>query len=185
MTGMLRFLVILVLLGMLTTARGQEIYWDPLRPLQWQDFKQRVGMGGVFKAYTYTGIRYEITDSSVYAHITVSAYFLPQDSWVFTRFCSDNLLLHEQYHFHIAAYHARLMEEAFAKYEVPLDEFMDGNLMQEIKREFNSMYEQVEATQELYDKQTDHGIREEEQQRWVEELNESLNLNPSSPQQTD
>ncbi len=162
--------LILLFIGLVCTMAftGQDslITWKHDIQLDWSDFTQRVGQGGVFKAFTYSGIRYEVRDYNGTIQIDVAAYFLPDESWAFQDFLNPELLAHEQFHFHITELYARRMRQEFREFEVGVEQFIEEHLIEKLKDLFNSIYDEMENTQKEYDEDTSHGTKQDVQDKW-------------------
>lgn len=169
-----------VFLGIIAVSvfgqRG-EIPWEADRPLFWSDFERRVGGGGYFQAYTYSGIRYTVDDANGYVRIQIECYFLEDESWVFREHATSKLLNHEQGHFDIAEIYARRMRRQLKEYEMPVWRFSSNNHMRDVKGIYNNLYDEMEGIQKQYDRDTGHGTRggaQQEWDRWIESTLDEL-----------
>jgi hypothetical protein len=152
----------------------QRIPWAEGRPLTWKNFEPRKDQGFGYRALTFSGIRYNVTTEEGMIEIDIECYFIPSKSWVQKGFEKDYLLHHEQLHFDITELHARKMRKAMAEYEMPIGEFMDRKLAKELEEVYDSIYEEMVAMQTQYDKETDHSLKREAQQKWEERVASSL-----------
>jgi FtsZ-binding cell division protein ZapB len=169
-------ILLFLILGSGTTSFSQkgELAWDDKKPLTWKDFKKRVGNGGYYKAYTYSGIRYTVDEEDRQIVIAVESYFVRDESWVFAESQEAYLLEHEQMHFDITELYARKMRKQFDQYQVHIDEFFAKIMMDEVKSVFNDLYNEMEATQKLFDKETEHSLVKEKQEEWKESIRSQL-----------
>ncbi|NNE54922.1 MAG: DUF922 domain-containing protein [Flavobacteriales bacterium] len=165
----MRLILTLFVIALTVVGSAQsDIPWDATQRLSWDDFEKRVGQGGYFKAYTYSGIRYSVDSPNGYVKIDVEAYFVADESWVYRGHMNTHLLQHEQAHFDITEIYARKMRKAMADYEVSARTFMNNGYMRDVKRLYNDIYSDMEAKQKEYDRATDHSMRRNAQREWVE-----------------
>lgn len=179
MTAQLIIFFLLALTGGCSThpaVQAEEIIWDQNRRLSWDDFTKRTGHAGVFKAYTTAGMRYTIDAPDGEILIQVEAYFLPKESWVHIDFQEDDLLAHEQAHFDIAAIYARKLAVDLAELQVDTETFIARDYGQRAGEIFDRLYDELQATQTRYDKETEHSTRKEEQQKWEVWIADQLGL---------
>lgn len=167
-------LVLILISGTLVFAQKGEIKWDENRPLKWDNFKKRVGNGGYYKAYTYSGIRYTVDEEDRQIVIAVESYFVEDESWVFANSQDAYLLEHEQLHFDITELYARKMRAQFEEYQVHIDEFFAKIMMDEVKDVFNNLYDEMEATQKRFDAETEHSLVKEKQEEWRQSITSQL-----------
>lgn len=159
---------IFYLLLLLNAAPNEvEIPYDANRPLVWEDFKQRAANKSLFKAYSYTGIRY-VVDAPDGKHVEIETlpYFVPDKSWVNKDFKNEYLLNHEQRHFDLTAIHAQILDSLLRPYETEVSRFMDDNLIKGVEQIFDDVYAQLEEAQAQYDKETEHSIQRDKQEEW-------------------
>jgi hypothetical protein len=175
---MLRSTISLLYICCVLSSSGQDnqISWQHDFQLDWSDFQQRVGQGGVFKAFTFSGIQYEVRDLGGIVAIEVESYFLPGESWAFQDYLSDELLAHEELHFHITEIYARKMRRDFTKFEIDIEEFASNKMIEELKTKYNSLYDEMELLQKRYDSETDHGAGSQAQIDWEEWIDVQLKM---------
>lgn len=178
----MRILLLSVILLFSTVGIAQNssgIPWSAERELTWDDFEKRVGQGGFYKAFTYSGIRYTVDSPGDTIEIFVEAYFLEDQSWVYREFQTERLLNHEQRHFDIAEIYARRMRAELQKYEVHVMQFVSHDFGSDIKRTFNQLYDEMEQKQKDYDFETEHGLEDTAQARWNAWIDDQLkNVTP-------
>lgn len=168
------FLIAFVALFAAPGQAQKEIPWKENRKLTWGDFKKRVGNGGYYKAYTYSGIRYTVDEDNQQIVVSVDCYFVSDESWVYSKSQDPYLLNHEQVHFDITEIYARKMRQAFAPYEVGIDEFMSKLMIDEVRKVFNDLYDEMEERQKQYDKETNHSLIKEKQLEWNKLIEKEL-----------
>lgn len=151
-----------------TPPQTDEIVWKPGVELTWSDFTRRTGVPELYKAFSHTGIRYEVTAPDGVVDITIIPFFSSSKSWVHVDFMEDDLLQHERGHFYITVIYARLMEEALKDFEVDADTFMEGQMQVQVQEIFQAFYNEMDLAQKRYDKETEHGTNQEIQYKWDE-----------------
>lgn len=168
-----------LLFGNLTWAQTEtEVNYDPNTPLTWEDFKSRVGpdMPG-FKAYTWTGIRMEVTTDETGVHLKAEAYFVQGKSWVVKGAERADLLRHEQLHFDITELHTRRLRAALAPYQgLSAEEFVNSGVEERVQDIYNRIFDQMNAEQKRYDKETNHSINTTIQKAWSEHVRGRLEV---------
>jgi hypothetical protein len=86
--------------------------WSAARPLRWADFKHRPTSPDRLAALTASNIDVQVACKDFVFSSTVTAVFLPRESWVRAApKASANLLRHEQLHFDITELHARMLRQ--------------------------------------------------------------------------
>lgn len=144
----------------------EELVWSPWRRLSWEDFTKRTGPKQLYKAFTYSGIRYTIEVKDGKADIKCIPYFLSSESWVHSEHMTPELLVHEQGHFDITALYAMRMQSEMNRFQVEIAAFKENNYQDSIEVMFNSIYDEMEARQKAYDQATNHGLEKELQLEW-------------------
>ncbi len=147
-----------------------ELVWSTWRRLQWDDFVKRAGPEELYKAYTYSGIRYEVTGENGRAKFVCTPYFRKDKSWVNVEHQELQLLIHEQGHFDITAIYALQMAKAFRPLEVEIADFQSKNYIARSQVIFDSIYTVMEARQSAYDSLTQHGVDKQAQLEWNRQI---------------
>ena len=156
------------------SVKDPEIRWSS-RPISWSDFRTVPGSQGSFKAQTYSGIRYSLTERSGKVYIDVEAYFDPDESWVVRGSSTKYLLHHEQLHFDITELFARkLRQELMDIQGRSSSEFRADRLWRVANEAHDRLYNEMVEMQTRYDRETDHSLRRVEQERWVKQVNDQL-----------
>ena len=143
-----------------------ELIWSPWQRLSWKNFTKRTGPEELYKAFTYSGIRYTIEGKDGLAQVNCIPYFLASESWVHTEHMTPELLVHEQGHFDITAVYAMRMQSVMSEIEVPIAEFKEKNYQDRAQVIFDSVYTAMESRQRMYDEDTHHGIDKPKQMEW-------------------
>lgn len=151
-----------------------QIEWQVDRKLEWSDFTRRTGPDEMFKAFSYTGISYVVDAPEGKTAITVTPYFLPEESWVHISYLNDELLNHEQGHFDIAAIYARMLDSQLKVYETDVNYFMEHDLAKNIEAIFHVVFAEMDECQNRYDSETVHGTETETQASWDNWFNQKL-----------
>lgn len=151
-----------------TSKKWREIEWNPNRKLRWDDFKARPNMFSSYSAVTSTYIE-ETHGCNDYGRFAfhVKAVFVQNLSWIRGRYSKD-LLKHEQIHFDITEYHARLMRKYFSELKYPC--YREDDIARAVERIFNAM----ETAQHQYDDETYHGLYKNRQAKWEQYISTQL-----------
>lgn len=168
----MRVLLLLLVPFILSSSAVTEIKWDATQPLKWSDFSGKIDASSEYDAWTWSGFNYtytwEVADGGPMVECDAYAFFDPAQSWVKKNKMSDELLRHEQVHFNISELHARLFLEKVDSYIFTME--VDA----EIEEIYNSTFEALLEMQSQYDEETDHCKNKEEQERWTNYIDASL-----------
>lgn len=169
-----RQLATAVRLSILTNHRKSDrdsVFYHTDRPITWNDFRDKPGVKSRFNAAIFTSLAMEgnpyVADGQIKMPIEVKVYMLPGSSWV--RNQNDYSLNHEQRHFDVTRIVGDRLIATLEALELTPD-----NYDAIINDTFLDAYREMNRLQELYDKQTAHGINKDEQFRWNELLDEAL-----------
>jgi hypothetical protein len=157
--------------------KAQElIAWSKDQKLKWSDYKAEPDTS-IF-AYALTSYRIEIQPNEVlvdeynniknYNTLTVITYFVPNLSWVYRK--DDYLLKHEQLHFDIAELYAQKINLEFEKLKAK--KVADYDAYVEV---YNRLWTECRAFQKQYDKETNHGLLKEINDKWIEDISLQVN----------
>jgi len=139
--------------------------------LAWSDFTGEVPTDIEHEAVTHSQVHSGngYPESGVVEYM-VSCYFIPERSWVREKSADDlDLLEHEQLHFDIAEYSARLFRQKLQKSKVTIAE-CNANLTA-LRDSVSALNKEMQAN---YDLETDHGIDKEAQAEWSASVNSLL-----------
>ena len=100
----------------------------------------------------------------------VYGFFEKKKSWVKKRHSSDKLLNHEQKHFDLCEVYRRKFIKKLET-QNPIDNKKFSEQMQET---FNLIFAAYTQEQSRYDRETEHSLNEEEQERWDKYIEEQL-----------
>jgi hypothetical protein len=153
------------------TSHQDTVYYDPKRPLIWPDFKDRPERGSSFNASIFTSFSIQgksiVESGEIVQRLEIDVYMLPEQSWV--KNSSNYALNHEQRHFDVVRIVADRLVHRLNQAELSPEwyEATINDLYFEAYREMNRF-------QEIYDKQTKHGMDTVAQERWNRMLDEAL-----------
>lgn len=167
------FIIFPVLLFLFSFQKidNDSIEWSKDRPLVWKDFKGTLSNKEKFAALTAWSIYFTAdplgTDS---IDAKVVCLFLKADSKVKREGRKDSLLLvHEQYHFNLAEVYTRkfrkAMEEAI---------FTQADVVAKTKKLYKQYFSDCSKEQDLYDKETEHSLKTEQQLQWQVKIDSDL-----------
>ncbi len=167
----------LVLLCKTSSAQAEEkIFWSDSLELSWDLFKEKRQGYSYMKAMTHSGIMYEVDVEDGQIVIDIKSYFIYGKSWVMKGFKKPELLAHEQIHFHIAEIFKRKLDQMCDKYRVDDRTFFARNYQKKIQADFNQIFNEMEAYQQLYDKETGHGTIKSKQDFWEKKIKKELGI---------
>ena len=147
------------------------VYYDPAKPLTWDDFRETPNPSSSFNATIFSSIAIEgkavVQNGEILQNIEIKVYMLPGQSWV--KHANDYANNHEQRHFDLTRIAADRMIYRLknAELEPNLDEAMLNDIYLDGYREMNIL-------QEVYDNETRNGINKEAQARWNQLIKEGL-----------
>lgn len=139
------------------------IEWNENTKLTWDDFQGKADKKSSYKASTFSGFTVESKMINNELKMFVACQFTKSKSWVKNDSKVDELLKHEQGHFDITEWHARLLRKAFSK--TTLDPY-DKTLNKKIDVLFKNEFKKCQDHQKKYDKETKHGVIKEQQNKW-------------------
>ena len=148
---------------------ANEIEWHPDRELSWYDFKAYPDFGSHFSALssTYLEETHGCNEAGDF-YFEVKAFFVQDLSWSFDK-TSVSLLKHEQLHFDITEYFARLLRKEFSTLKKPCD-----LSAVQLKNIVDSIFIDMESAHEFYDRHTIHGLRKDNQMLWDDMISKKL-----------
>lgn len=168
------FLVLFLCLSFFSFDQGDMIEWDENRPLTWEDFTKRAGADEIYRAFTYSGINFEVKGAVRDVKIIVTPYFDSEKSWVNPNYMTSLLLKHEQGHFDLTALVAAKMDEEMEPYRTTLAGFVKEETMIHVELIYDSLYNALNALQLRYDAETEYGTDVDEQARWNDYISKEL-----------
>ncbi|EON78440.1 hypothetical protein ADIS_1051 [Lunatimonas lonarensis] len=153
--------------------RDDTVFYDPKRPLTWNDFTGRPRMGN-FAASIFASIAYEgdtkLVNGEVQIDLVFKTYMLKSSSWVRPG-NNEYGLNHEQRHFDIAQIITERLKARLRNMDL-----MPHNFDRVVSFEFLESYREMNRLQEQYDRETAHGMNRPAQERWNILIDEELRL---------
>lgn len=145
--------------------RGNTIYYNPLKNLEWDDFKGVSGPPGPVAAITASGFGYKANMNSSGAkgeiNIAVYCYFNKKSSWVKQGKTTSYILNHEQHHFDVSYLAAGIFINKLKN--TVLTTSNCNTILPKIYKECCDMMNKM---QDDYDGQTMNGQLEDKQKKW-------------------
>ena len=140
------------------------IVWNNNRRLTWEDFKSPADEAEPLHAMTSTNIAVKAHCNGNRMHFDVKCVFVTKDSWTKNRL-SKKLLAHEQMHFDLTEVHARRLRQKLNQ---------EANICGTSRLKLDPIVEKYFADwkeeQDLYDRETSHGLLDEQQKIWEEKI---------------
>jgi len=135
--------------------------------LSWNDFEGVVKPFSPFDASIHSNVYVEY-DSMKKEYKAYSGQNNVR-SWKRKGLENDTLLLrHEQYHFNITEYHARLMNKYLKINKIDSEK--------DYQKELNKIHEKLNKMQDEYDKETNHSIIVEQQEIWENKVDSLMGI---------
>lgn len=145
---------------------NQYIIWSK-KNVDWTNFREVESISNEFSAAIHSAIfcPRDISEEnlSIYAYMSPSISEKLNDSLL-----DPQLLIHEQYHFNITEYYARLLRKAYIK--IGSDELTIKNS----DKLYIKFDEERDSIQDLYDSITKHNLKRLEQRYWELKIDEWL-----------
>ena len=149
----------------------QKRYYDPSKPLTWDDFQDVPNPTSRFNATIFANFSMQgvslMESGSVVQTLEVEVHMVPRQSWVKEK--TEYGLNHEQRHFDLVRIIVNRMIDRLEKTELSLDWYQAT-----INKEYLDTYREMNRIQEIYDGQTRHGLDREAQARWNEWIDRGL-----------
>ena len=139
------------------------------RKLEWSDFKGLVPNKSKFHALTQSAINLEFDTDKHVLEFTIETIFDPQLSWR-TEDVNTYMLQHEQVHFDITEYHARLLRKAIINKKFK----SFASINREVSEVYHEIHEKAKEMQEAYDHETEHSLNKEAQAKWNKKMSRLL-----------
>jgi hypothetical protein len=150
------------------------VYYDAKSPLVWEDFADKPNTKSRFNATIFASFSIQgkslIESGMIVQTIEIEVYMLPSQSWV--RNPSDYALNHEQRHFDVVRIVADRLIHKLNNLELDPDWYEA-----KINDAYFDAYREMNRLQEIYDKQTRHGIDNTAQETWNRWIDEGLSGN--------
>jgi hypothetical protein len=152
----------------------KEIIWSPGRKLIWDDFKGTPVLYSKDNIAAATNCTFSFESNRVTMFKKVKIYtktaFDCTLSWVRPdQIGRVDLLEHEQTHFDLCEVYARMLRKRIEEQKVTAFNLYEANIV------FKEVSELYSDRQELYDKETNHGLSREKQIEWTAKVGKELN----------
>lgn len=149
------------------TGNEQMVDWNASRPLTWNDYKAPPDPNSDAAASTTTiiGVEYAISPSRF--SYKVNCRFSKDHSWGLHK--TEYILRHEQGHFDIAEFFARMLHRELGAYE-----FNSRTYDRDLKIIYDQVMREKENMQNQYDRETNHSINRDNQEEWLEKIRKML-----------
>lgn len=138
------------------------------------DFKAKADTKSPYFAMTYTKISHAIRIENNQLNIQLYHIFDSQKSWMKKAKADSALLAHEQLHFDLSELYAR-------KTQMKLQQMKPSkNVIKQINELISKELTELNQEQDRYDEETQHGILDEKQKIWSEEVGNALKAYPQA-----
>ncbi|UZD23810.1 hypothetical protein PBT90_10460 [Algoriphagus halophytocola] len=166
--------VILKVFDPIRPSSRDTVFYDPERPLTWEDFTDRPkpfskNNATIFASFSIEGSG-NMESGSIQQEVHVKAYMLPRQSWVKVK--SGYALNHEQMHFDLVRVVADRMVRKLR--QLNLEPYLFAAKLNDL---YLDAYREMNKVQEAYDSQTRHGLDENMQAKWNLIIQEALTGN--------
>jgi hypothetical protein len=145
---------------------GDTVFYDPKRPLIWNDFRGKSSRPGtryaaaVFTSFAYEGKSFP-QGADLVVEIGLKTFMVKSMSWANENAKNANTIRHEQLHFDVTRMIVDRFRERLIKAELTIEDFDS-----EIQYQFLEAFREMNREQERYDGDTGHGLNTTEQARW-------------------
>jgi hypothetical protein len=158
----------LLLLMMFSISSFSQINWTD-GDLKWTDFSGPIPSSSKFDALTHSSISLDFEGQNISLNFTIKSQFTPSKSW--KRAGVDTYILkHEQGHFDITEYHARLLRKNLKSYKYK----SFASISIDIQRMFDEASDAANEMQVRYDEETNHSINRKKQSKWNKKIKNLL-----------
>jgi hypothetical protein len=152
-------------------SHQDTVYYNPLRPLVWEDFSDKPKPGSRFNAAIFASFSIQgksmVESGAIVQTVEFDVYMLPDQSWVRNR--SEYGLNHEQRHFDVVRIVADRLIHKLNNLELDPDMYEAT-----INDAYFDAYREMNRLQDIYDKQTRHGMDTFAQEKWNNWIDEGL-----------
>ena len=148
-------------------VQNNLINWEADRKLSWNDFKARPVAHSDNVALTSSNINFKFGYGSSGFTYSITCQFDKTRSWV--KIKNDHILAHEQGHFDIAEIHARKLKKALSEYV-----YRESTVSKDVSKLYEGLMKNHHEMQILYDLQTDHSRKNDQQAIWLKKIASEL-----------
>jgi predicted secreted Zn-dependent protease len=144
------------------------IVWQTDRKLSWEDFQSQADQQERLHAMTSTNIEVQANCYGNQMQYEVKCVFKTKDSWSKNK-NSLSLLAHEQLHFDLTEVHARLLRQKLSQ-----TQGLCGKDKTRFSKIVDSYFAGWQTEQEQYDRESGHGLNQEQQLAWETRIAKQL-----------
>lgn len=144
------------------------VYWNS-RKLTWDDFSGEVPENSKFSALTHSAISLDFVGEGISLKFTIETIFDQSKSWK-KKGVNKYVLNHEQIHFDITEYHARLLRKDLKNHTYSSLE----SIGEDVRNMFEKASNAANEMQLLYDEQTNHSLNKKKQAKWNKKMKKYL-----------
>jgi hypothetical protein len=148
--------------------KNSLIEWKPDYRLTWDDFKQRPDANSSNAALTSSSIKFNFRYAGNKLEFHIQCSFDENSSW--GRVKTAYILSHEQGHFDITEMYARKLNKVLKEYTVG----NPNNISKDLNKIYDQTMKQLNAVQDLYDKETNFSINKMEQAEWLAKIQSEM-----------
>ncbi|WP_210465070.1 DUF922 domain-containing protein [Rufibacter roseolus] len=138
-----------------------DIPWTVQKRLTWDDFAGSPAPTNQHHALTSTNMEMKVKCENNQLKFKVEAVFNPKESWTRNK-TSVMLLAHEQLHFDLTELHARQLRKRLK--ELPN---ACNRGAADLNRYASEAFEKWHKEQDLYDRESRHGLDKDQQLEWI------------------
>lgn len=162
--------------NLLPACFAQGIQWSAKSPLSVSDFKGKPDTSVPYLAVTYSRIGQKMALKNGILSIEVTHVFDPDRLWMKKEHAVSALLEHEQLHFTLSEVYARRIQQQLRNL-IPTQKLQE-TIRSIVQKELNSM----NARQDAYDRETNHGTKRSEQEQWKRTIEDMIRQTPDALQ---
>ena len=148
---------------------GDTVFYNPRRPLVWDDFRGKGKPGSRYAAAVFTSFAYEGRSfpkgADMVLEIGLKVFMIKSMSWGNSNARNANTIRHEQLHFDVTRVVVDRFKERLKKADLTIDDFDS-----EIQYQFLESFREMNTEQENYDGETGHGINAGAQEKWDKKI---------------
>jgi len=149
------------------------VYYEPSRPLIWNDFREKVPSSSRFMAAVSTYFGYDLQSEMkagiIHVDLSIKVCVAKSASWATSGIKNDYSLNHEQKHFDLV----KIIAEKFKK-KLRSEKLNPDNYEGIINVEYLEFYREMNKIQIRYDNETSHGMNKSKQAEWTRRIENEL-----------
>lgn len=165
--------ILVCFLVILSGSTFAQIKWAEGK-LGWEDFAGAIPSDSKFDALTYSAISLDFEGQNIILNFNIETLFYPEKSWKKAG-VDKYILKHEQGHFDITEYHARLLRKNLKSYKYK----SFATIAPDVEQMFKEASDAANAMQVKYDHETDHSINRKKQAKWNKKIQKMLSKTSS------